>query len=373
MINRFIRMSFLVIVMLVYSACDEVGLYEYLKDYGVLVKGKDITLADVRYFLNSEPQYTTVTNAEDAALIDDTTIVETCTDLKITTPRGLSCLHCNQDGARAQAQAIASILHRSCLKNIAINYLIDGTFSFDAEILYDHITKLTDGDRRLFVYFYLTNGATQRLWRKTPIDALGTKISPDDFRDRILYDTELQGRYRKIVRRLIPFIRYANARGAVVSLIPGLEDNLSNRAFQKLYSLALKELPTDVHVGFGRNACPSCSSGNEEYVPRGLFTEQHTDSRYFQARDGVVTNDGREYSSPIMEVGNARVTLEALKAVRNAATKTNNTFILWSARRQGITQNSESMLVHPRNRQYAVPTLEERRELIDFLRGDLNY
>ena len=350
--------------------CDENAFYQYLKGYGVQVRGEDVTLADVKSFLKRETEIAALEAVDETVLEDLRTTENTCPTLKVTTPRGLSCMHCMQDGARAQAQAIATVLHRSCLKNIAINYLTDGTFSFDAELLYNHITKLTEDGRRLFVYFYLTNGATQRLWANTPINAFGTRIKPSEFRERILYDTTLQNKYRKLVRRLIPFIRYANVRGAVVSLIAGLEDNLDDEAFEKLYELAMDELPYDVYVSFGRNACAGCTSGSEDGVPDGVFSEIHTASQYFSTKDGVVTNDGREYTSAVAEVEGATVTLSALKAVRDAATTKNDTFILWSGRRQGITTESKSMLIHPDDREYDIPTLAERRELIKFLRGN---
>ena len=366
------------------TGCDEQSALEYLNKYGVQINGRDVTIEDVRRLFAT---YQSQISAETAALSTTTSSTETsttrsqnsgistaddtCENLITTSPRGIACLHCMQPEARTQANLIAFLLQRSCLKNIAINYLVDGTFSFDAEILYRHINILTRNGRRLFIYFYLTNGPSQRLYQETPIDALGTKTAPAKFRTLVKYDYETQYKFQLLVRRLIPFIRYASSKGAVVSLIPALEDNLDNESFDKLYQLALDALPYDISVAFGRNACEGCYSGNESGTPDGLFKEVHIAYPKFSLEDGVVTNDGRNYSSAVNPKNKGSVSLETLAEVRDRATLLNDTFILWDAERQGITTETKSMLVAPSDRKYIIPPMKERTEIIDFLRGGL--
>ena len=406
-ISSFLR-GFCILAIFIVAACEDEEVAAYLSENKVLLNGEEVTIEDVQQFkqqleadspslvakissdyatnptttksavLKEEVTSSSSSSASEAsveALPDGSTtplVTDECPELLDSTPRGLACLHCMQPEARAQAEALAMVLHRSCLKNIAINYLADGSFSFDASLLYNHINLLTQNGRQLFLYFYLTNGPSQRRYRSTPIEALGTKISPDEFRKRVLGDAATQVAFQANVKRLIPFIRYANSRGAQVSLVMGLEDNLSRQAFNKLYSLANEALPSDLQVSLGRNACEGCYSGNDGYVPKGAFTEKHLATSSFWDRDGMITNDGQDYSSP-NSPGNKflNLTLDDLRGVQERAGALNNAFILWSAERQGLPENSKSLNIAPKDRVYVVPSYKERLELIEFLKEGL--
>lgn len=292
---------------------------------------------------------------------------ETCSNLLVGPPRGLACLHCMQPEAHSQAQVIVEVLVKSCLQNVAINYLVDGSFSFSEDMLQNHIDMLSSNGRRPFLTFYLTNGPMQRRWKAQIIRAFGTTISPEAFRWRVMNDGPFQLQFQALVRRLLPTIRFANEHGAIVNLIPALEDNLREKEFNKLYELALEVLPSDVSVSFGRSVCPSCYSGNDDAIPTGVFEEKHTSSPYVSVQDGTITNDGAEYVRESSATTN-KLTLEDLALVQEHAGKLNNTFILWSGKRQGVYNG---IYPNPKDRRYSMPSEEEQDELIRFLRDGL--
>ncbi|MCB0324618.1 MAG: hypothetical protein KDD69_13645 [Bdellovibrionales bacterium] len=290
---------------------------------------------------------------------------DSCSSLLVGPPRGLSCLHCNHDRAHQQALLLSTLLFRSCLENVALNYLVDGTFGFNPDLMKQQIMLLTSGQRRLFVYFYLTNGATQRRWSSTTIDSFGVRSSPDTFRREILTDDELRYRYQALIMRLLPVLRFAQERGAVISLLPMLEDNLDRESFEAVGELTLETLPVDLHVAVGRSPCPNCYAGNDAFIPEGYFFERHTASPYIDHRNGVVSNDGTTYR---FQGGAGVASLADLRSVRDAASATDNAFLLWSASRQGLPDQMNRTFLHPDEREYELPSLAERHAILQFLR-----
>lgn len=312
---------------------------------------------------------------EDSLVLAEIRSEQSCAALLEGPRRGLSCLHCSQPEARTQAELISTLLVRSCLKNISSNYLVGGTFSFDPVFLQSQIEKLSAGERNVSVTFYLANGAAQRRSDVTRIESFATMIPPAEFRERIESDPNLQEQYRAIVRRMIPLIRFAVSRGVEVRVIPYLEDNLSDRAFEVMLAVTRQELPEELPVVFGRNPCgPACFEGNEAGIPSGVFEEIHTASAEFQTRNGIVTNDGSEYSSPATAPDpQAQTCLAQLRLVRDAAASMNNSFILWSGRRQGLPADIEAQLFPlPSERIYQSPSEAEQVEIIEFLREGLS-
>lgn len=353
------------------TSCDEVTMARIRAMYGRALPGDAEIIARYERQISgqeadSEPS--DAVSSERSSADDDN-----CDSLIETAPRGLACLHCTQPEARTQARILSLLLKRSCLKNIAIDYLVDGTFSFDEAFLFDEVEKLTTNGRRLFVYFYVSNGSTPRRWNTTEIDAFGTRMEPGEFRQRIQYDPELQSQFQQLVYRIVPLMRYAVSRGAIVSVIPSLEDNLSNQAFNVMFELALDAVPADLPVAFGRSDCPSCYPGNEAGVPDGLFEDVHTSSPFISKKDGLVTNDGVDYVfDPTGFDENGVLTLDDLKAVRDSSANTNNAFILWNAKRQGLPGigDDNRTIVHPSKREFQIPTIAERLAIISFLRGE---
>jgi hypothetical protein len=297
-----------------------------------------------------------------------------CERLLLGPPRGLACLHCLHPKAQGQAEVIASILRRSCLKNVAINYLVDGTFSFDENFLLEQIASLSDAGRNLSLVFYLGNGPAQRRHSTTRINGFGAKISPEDFRSRILSDTGLQAQYQRLVARLLPIIRFARQNRGRVYLVPILEDNLDDRSFEKLFELTLDVLGSDSQAAVVRNPCGyACYDGNTVGLPDGVGDEAHIMVPPINSEAVIVTNDGRDYSSPAKGTpGSAVISLADLSSLRDAARDKGIVFILWDAGRQGLPADYEStQFALPQDRNYLIPSYAEQDELISFLRGGL--
>lgn len=300
--------------------------------------------------------------AEQEQVANDTTTARTlssitCPNLIDTTPRGIACLHCMHPNSKEQRKVIAQIMKDTCLKNLATNFLVDGTFSFDPYAVVEFIDSLSTEGRQLFLTFYLTNGSTQRRWRTTKVNGFATGIAPEVFRDAIINNDKAQAAYQDIVKSMIPVIRYANTRGVKVQLVPALEDNLDDASFQKIADLTLEALPNELVVSLGRNPCPRCYLGNTGTVPSGYFREVHTANAINVINDGVVTNDGED----------AR--LEELASVRDRAKNKNSQFILWNNKRQGLPND---LRTYPTvdDRVYAIPDDNEYNEIVDFLRAN---
>ncbi len=299
---------------------------------------------------------------------------EACDRLLLGPPRGLACLHCLHPKAQGQAEIISSILLRSCLKNVALNYLVDGTFSFDEGFLLEQIRYLSDEGRNLSLVFYLGNGPAQRRYSSTRINGFGAKISPEEFRGRIHSDPGLQAQYQRLVSRLVPVIRYARQNRARVYLVPMLEDNLDDSSFEKLFELTLDVLGPDSQAAVVRNPCGYvCYDGNSIGLPDGVGDEAHIMVPPINSESVIVTNDGRDYRSPAKgDPGSAVINLADLSMLRDAAAQKGIVFILWDAARQGLPEDYErTQFALPQDRTYKIPSTAEQEELISFLRGGL--
>jgi hypothetical protein len=291
----------------------------------------------------------------DESSIDSSTTLPSsdCSELITTAPRGLACLHCTQPEAEEQSHLMIDILERSCLKNIALNYLVDGTFGNDLAPIYDHLDRLTRTGHRVFLELYLLNGPRQRRGGTKSVPA------PEEFRRRIMSDAELRASYSRRVERLLPLLSYANKKRVVIYLVPMLEDNLTDEAFAELYQLTIDALPAELPVAVGRNSCSSCYPGNESGTPDGVFRESHKLIPSSGLSGGIVTNDGREFESE-----------EQLATLRDWAAAHDNIFILWDAERQGLRLGEKGNLIRVpvAKRLYARPSKDDQRELARLLR-----
>ncbi|MCC6220060.1 MAG: hypothetical protein IT291_02345 [Deltaproteobacteria bacterium] len=298
-----------------------------------------------------------------------------CSRLLPGSPRGLSCLHCTQPEARNQARVLVNTLLQSCVKNVAISFLVDGTFGFDEGFLKEQIDTLSASGRKLFISFYLLNGATQRQWKGTSINAVGTKTPPEEFRKRLFSDTKLQSDIQQLVLRLLPVIRHAKHAHSDVTLILALEDNLTDKAFAKLSEIVSAVVPTTLMLRFGRNACVGCYPGNQGGIEDGYVEEVHTLSAAMakSVADGIVSNDGLYYSwdeeSAADSAGGTLPTLQDLGAVRDAAQSKNNAFLLWTGEFQGRFIVEERIPIHPSRRNYVMPAPRQISRIMEFLRA----
>ena len=275
--------------------------------------------------------------------------------LKDTTPRGIACLHCNHPKAKNQAGELISILTNACVKRPATNYLIDGSFGFDAAMMDQHIAALSTDGREPHIVFYVSNGPWQRR-RRSDLKAFGTQMRPEEFRKKIQKSNKLRGRYQDIVRRLVPTLEHLIAAGGKAYLVPMLEDNLNDKAFNAMVSLTRASLPASLQgrVKIGRSACSSCYPGNTHGRGPNIFEERHNTRGEFSTRDGVVSNDGVHYGKPG----------ELSSALKRSA-RQNDVFILWTDKYQGVVVGET--FKNPSKRDYKRPSSGERQAIIRLL------
>lgn len=261
--------------------------------------------------------------------------------------RGLSCIHCLHPNAFLQAEQLVEVLFESKVQRPVMNFLVDGSFGLDHSVLEDLMFPLTLDGREPIAVLYLTNGASQRQCMITPVEGFATNICPREFRDLIQFSPFIRSEYVNLVSSVLPTIDALEAEKIQVIIVPGLEDNLTNSAFDELFALTREALPARP-VDYARNPCPGCYSGNETGLPSGVLLETHT----IAPADGeIVTNDGRD------------VSLEVLSTLRDLSADGQQIFILWDKQRQGLTD----VPVDPDLRDYPLLEPEEQTELTDWL------
>lgn len=254
--------------------------------------------------------------------------------IQIPTPRGLAGLHCNQPEARINCDQIVSILHDSLISKPAINYLVDGSFSFSASQMISDIDKLTQDGRELYVTFFMLNGATQR--RCPTSRGWRNDLCPDQFMNEIKYNLAFRESFKsEVVARLVPVVQFAQSRNAIVTIIPALEDNIDITSINILNQLILQLLP---NVRLGRNPC-----SGDHVIPDGSIIEIHpgTENEVWCSNCQVI-NDGDTYDLPGDAALNYydsypdKTTWEELKRMRDKSVAFNNVFQLWKADVQGL-------------------------------------
>lgn len=304
-----------------------------------------------------------------AAGIEAARAPDECSELREGPPRGLACLHCMEPGARASADAIVDLLRRSCRRTIAINYLLDGSFGFDESLLREHIETLTEGGRQLFLEIYLLNGPGQRRYQSLRYRGVHANTAPHEFRELLRSnDPATAERLTKHTESLVDVLRYAESRGAMVLVVPMLEDNLDRESFTALLDIVMSAIPPDIPVSFGRNPCAGCTEGADSDVPDGLFRETHDALTTRIPVAGVVSNDGHDYCLG-QDCGEDEIPFPALMDAARRAGARDSVFILWSAAGQGLAgEGNELTFRRPEERSYAVPSVEEKSLIMGFLR-----
>lgn len=290
-----------------------------------------------------------------------------CSTLTTLPDRGLACLHCNHPHAREQALILSDTLLKSCHAAPVMNWLIDGSFGHDPEFMAGQITSLASFGRHPTAIFYLYNGASQRRYKSTEVPGFGTKIEPGEFRHRIQHDGALRDSYRAMIRDRLPLFEHALNNGARVILVIGLEDNLDDRAFNSMLNLT-REVVGALPVEYARNPCKSCYEGNEGGILAGILEEKHTAGIAYNS-NGIVTNDGQCFKFDAEFPSDKDRTLDDLRESRDSAARIGATYVLWSARAQGLpcNGNTPGSPQSPDERIYAKPNEAEQKELIRFL------
>ena len=274
--------------------------------------------------------------------------------LELPAARGVACLHCLQPEARAQAETLSDILAETCLKKVAINYIVDGSFGWDEAFLKTQIDKLTTGGRELYLIFYTDNGPWRRRWKRKLGPVAVNHIEPTTYRFLLLFDPTIRDSYRAVVDRVVPIMGYAGSLGAHLHLST-LEDNFDDLSFQEWFNLTGERVPPWLPVSYGRSPCRGCYPLNTATVPAGFYHEVHSDRRVRGLSWGIVTNDGDGHSNP-----------DALRSAMISATAGYNIFILWTEKYQGVGKGGA--LIHPADRRYPIPTAKERAAIIQLLR-----
>jgi hypothetical protein len=278
-----------------------------------------------------------------------------------------------QREAREQAADLIDILRASCLKNVSISVLADGSFGFDSNFLLGEIRRLAAGGRRPFVHIYLSNGPSQRRWRSTPLKGFGTQIPPEEFRRKLIADPAFEAEVIDYVERIRPLAREIRKIGGVVTLAPALEDNLTNKAFNRFVEIIGNAIPGDLPIQLVRNACTNCYPGNEGAVPKGVLRESHGLTLSPGLKGGLFSNDGKPDMTDLSAAAPSNSRRSQLASLRNRAAQQNTSFFLWSAKRQGLRARGDNLLgfeVPANKRKYPRPTAAEREELMRFLRGE---
>lgn len=289
-----------------------------------------------------------------------------CPQLVARPYRGISCLHCLHPNAPGGAAPIVEILKVTCLKRVAIAFVVDGSFGWDPSQIEDAINKLTSDGRSLWLHLYVYNGPAQRRWRSGVFHSFAV-MDPDIFQYKLLKDQTLRGEFAQVVsQRIAPLVQFAKNRGAMVSIAPALEDNLNQVSFKQALALIKANLSTDAAPRFIRSPCYRCAGSSDSIIPKGVAMEQHTLSPRFIARNGIVHTDGEYFhfaSDPAWS--NKDPELSGLKTLMVDSGKRGNIFLLWMPKYQDAPPGYAPR--SPDLREYQSPTPQERSEIINFL------
>jgi hypothetical protein len=287
-------------------------------------------------------------------------------DLLDLPPRGLSLLHACQPEARKQVEALSDIVIASRVRRPAFNVLVSGDFGWNPDLLTDLVTKYSQGGRIAHVLFYLTNGPAARHWKGQVMEGFGSRMSPEEFRQKIAGDPRFQQSFQKLAARLAPIIRLIGKLGGQALLVPQLEDNQTDTSFAVMLKLVGSALASAATARLGRNPCVGCWPGNGGKVPPGCFAEEHHHSAAtdFSVEHGVVSNDGCTYAfTGEQPVFLPYLPLTRLAGVQSRTGALNSIFLLWSAKYQGLDTKN----LPPAQRNYVMPPTAEQEQLVAFL------
>jgi hypothetical protein len=281
-------------------------------------------------------------------------------------PRGLAMLHAMAPEAEEQIVALSEIMLESNLKNLALAVLMGGTFGSNSYVVTRLIEEFNKNGRRCHLLLYLTDGASQRRFKNTAINAFGTRISPEEFRDRIQSDEAFQAEYLRIAEEAVPLLDLNARLGGLSRVVPQLEDNQSDASFGAMWSLIKPVVSTSFNTQIGRNPCVQCWPDNGSEIPDGFFREQHIHGGMPDVTFGVVSNDGMDYFLPGQTSEfQPQTELPNLSPAMIESGARGNWFVLWSAKFQGL---GAPPIKAPSERDYALPTQAERETLVSFLR-----
>ena len=280
--------------------------------------------------------------------------------------RGYAILTLMQPEARRSVSGQLSALYRSKVKNIVISVLIDGTFSWDPGYFRNVLRALNQGERRLTLVLYISNGPTMRRYKVTPIRTAFSTMQPELFREKIRYDPQVRAEFKSLAERaeeMFAFNRALNARNRNVAVVM-LEDNLDYPSYRAAREIARSAVSSDVF--FVRNPCPGCWPGND-MDPQGDGLEFHNAQEMARFGGTGFSLDGVGFRHDF-ESG-LGLKIDAVKALmKSSVDRGVDYFEIWRHDRQGVPAGLDLV---PGRRNYAVPTEQQIKAEIELLRDGL--
>ncbi len=284
-------------------------------------------------------------------------------------PRGYTMLYAMQPEARAVVESHIETMRAARIREPYIGVLVDGTFGLDFEYLKTIIARLSV-ERNLTMVLYLTNGATQRAWETTKIDAPFVTKDPKLFRSEILFDQKLRAQFSAIAAQARNILQYSleqnPANQNLVSVM--LEDNLDLTAYRSMRDLARQEVGS--LASFIRSTCLRCFDSKDEGSDAdtdGDAREEHKLELFSVLKRGdAFSLDGVGFAYP-GEVAGVGVSPEQLSAnIQASYLRGLRFFGLWRENWQGVV--SEGNKLTPDKRSYLPSTPEQEAFELSMLR-----
>lgn len=282
--------------------------------------------------------------------------------------RGYTMLYAMQPEARPVVEAHVQALLGSRVRQLYIGVLIDGFFGRDFAYLRDVISRLSDEDRSLTLALYMTNGATMRKWRTTPVDELFTRINPEEFRREIRWNQRLRAEFLAVAIQARELFRFNQAQGTGNSnvAIVMLEDNLDVAAYRSMREIAAEQVGSI--AGFVRNPCLGCFKGNDDDTA-GDPREEHELKRFNVLKRG----DGYSLDGVGFQYPNSPgdgIPPEQLRELMQRSTERGLRYVgLWRHDWQGVIEGVPNKI--PATRTYIASNPDQQAFEIEMLRTGL--
>lgn len=279
--------------------------------------------------------------------------------------RGIDCLHCLHPRAPGASEPIVDLLKSSCLKNVMISYVVDGSFGWKEGEIERAVQELHDAGRNVWLHLYVYNGPAQRRWQYKVFDSFAV-MDPLLFRRSIVKNARTKAAFSAIVReRILPVARYAASIGARVTIAPGLEDTLDRLGVRSAVKLIRDVVKDSVDYGIVRSTCFRCQAGGSYFIPHGGMLEEHDDALFQRRWNGIVNTDGRYFrfsweKSPFPTLD------ELVLPWLTQPSQRGNAFLLWIPHFQDAPPGLIPTPLNERN--FRGPTEQEKKEIIGFLK-----
>jgi hypothetical protein len=264
---------------------------------------------------------------------------------------------------------MGNVLLKSCLKKVALSFVLDGSFGDNDQIIGDEVARLSGEGREVHLHLYVYNGPAQRRWESDVFKSFAV-MDPLLFREKLRSERRFQQTFSNQVSRISPLLQIAKNSNARVTLAPAVEDNLDDETFGIAIALIRDAIPADLMPTLVRSPCSDCAIGNEFTIPAGVAREKHTATNNFVMKGGIVVNDGEfvRFKSDRGSAASGREIplLNTLTPLLRYTGKTGNKFILWIPKYQDTP--ADLVPKSPEARTFRKPTRQEERELINFLR-----